>query len=231
MSTNSTNSTNSTLRKLDGIYAITPVVDTLWNMDSVLDCSEAVLSAGVQWVQLRQKNLDPVDWLEMAYSLGLLCQKYQANLILNDAPPTLNWLEIPALAGVHLGKEDWSVREARSGLPAGMVVGASCYNQLQTAQAQVAAGASYIAFGAIYESGTKPLAVRADLALFEQAKPLGVPMVAIGGITLDKLPELRKAGADAVAVVGGLFGQNPDAVERVEDRAIEWIEAWRDQSV
>jgi thiamine-phosphate pyrophosphorylase len=223
--------TISTLKRLEGIYAITPVVDSLWNMDSVLDCSEAVLSAGVEWIQFRQKNLAPSEWIEMAHSLGLLCQKYQSNLILNDAPPALNWLDVPALAGVHLGKEDWSVGEARECLPAGMVIGASCYNQLQTAQAQVAAGASYIAFGAMYESSTKPLAVRADLALFEQAKPLGVPMVAIGGITLDKLPELHKAGASAVAVIGALFGQNPDAVERVEDRAIEWIEAWRDQSV
>lgn len=219
----------NTLRKLEGIYAITPVVDSMWNMDAVLDCSEAVLSAGVQWIQLRQKNLTPNDCLTMAHSLGLLCQKYQANLILNDALPALNWLDVPALAGVHLGKEDWSVAEARAGLPAGIMIGASCYNELKTAQAQVAAGASYIAFGAMYQSATKPLAVRADLALFELAKPLGVPMVAIGGITLDKLPELYKAGASAVAVVGGLFGQNPDAVERVEDRAIEWLEAWQDQ--
>lgn len=211
-----------------GVYAITPVVDSLWNMDSVLDCSEAVLSAGVEWIQLRQKNLPPQDWLDMAHSLGLLCKKYQARLILNDAPASLSWLDIPALAGVHLGKDDWSVGEARAVLPAGMMIGASCYNQLELAQTQVAAGASYIAFGAIYESGTKPLAVRADLGLFGQAQSLAVPKVAIGGITLNKLPELHKAGVDAVAVVGGLFGHNPDAVERVEDRAIEWIEAWQD---
>lgn len=216
-------------KPIQGIYAITPVVDSLWTMDSVLDCSEAVLSAGVEWIQLRQKNILPEDWLDMARSLGLLCQKYQANLILNDAPANLCWLDIPALAGVHLGREDWPVAQARSRLPVGMLIGASCYNQLQIAQAQVAAGASYIAFGALYDSATKPLAVRAELALFKQAEPLGVPKVAIGGITLDKLPELHQAGANAVAVVGGLFGHNPDAVERVEDRAIEWVEAWQDQ--
>lgn len=213
----------------EGIYAITPSVDTLWNVDSVLDCSEAVLSAGVEWIQLRQKTLSPQDWLDMAYSLGSLCQKYQAKLILNDAPAQLSWLDVPGLAGVHLGKDDWSVAEARSSLPEGMIIGASCYNQLELAQAQVATGACYIAFGAMYPSSTKPLAVRAELTLFEQAKRLAVPKVAIGGITLDKLPELHKAGADAVAVVGALFGQNPDAVERVEDRAIEWIQAWRAQ--
>ena len=103
------------LKKLEGIYAITPVVDSMWNMDSVLDCSEAVLSAGVEWIQLRQKNLSPHESMEMAHSLGLLCQKYQANLILNDAPSALNWLDVPALSGVHLGKEDWPVRDARAG--------------------------------------------------------------------------------------------------------------------
>lgn len=218
---------NQTPKGPEGIYAITPLVDGLWNVDSVLDCSEAVLSAGVEWIQLRQKTLPPQDWLDMAYSLGSLCQKYQAKLILNDAPALLNWLDVPGLAGVHLGKDDWSVAQARSSLPEGMIIGASCYNQLEIAQAQVAAGASYIAFGATYPSSTKPLAVRAELTLFEQAQSLGVPKVAIGGITPDKLPELHKAGADAVAVVGGLFGLNPDALERVEDRAIEWIQAWQ----
>jgi thiamine-phosphate pyrophosphorylase len=75
----------------------------------------------------------------------------------------------------------------------------------------VAAGADYVAFGSVFDSPTKPAAVRAPLALF--ALDLGVPKVAIGGITLDNAPRVLAAGADGLAVISDLFNA-PDVAER-----------------
>jgi thiamine-phosphate pyrophosphorylase len=77
----------------------------------------------------------------------------------------------------------------------------------------VAAGADYIAFGSVFDSPTKPSAVRAPLELFAEARALGVPLVAIGGITLENAPLLLRAGADAVAVISDLFDA-PDIAGR-----------------
>jgi thiamine-phosphate pyrophosphorylase len=106
--------------------------------------------------------------------------------------------------GVHLGSEDGDLAAARKRL-GDKVLGVSCYDSLDAARAAVAAGADYIAFGSVFASPTKPSAVRAPLSLFAEARSLGVPMVAIGGITLENAPQLLAAGADAVAVISDLF--------------------------
>jgi thiamine-phosphate pyrophosphorylase len=94
------------------------------------------------------------------------------------------------------------------------LVGASCYDSLARARAAVAAGADYVAFGSVYASATKPGAVRAPLDLFRQARALGVPLVAIGGITLENAREVIAAGADCVAVISDVFDA-PDIAARV----------------
>jgi thiamine-phosphate pyrophosphorylase len=85
------------------------------------------------------------------------------------------------------------------------MLGVSCYDSLAAARAAVAAGADYVAFGSVFASPTKPAAVRAPLGLFAEARGLGVPLVAIGGITLQNAPQLIAAGADALAVISDLF--------------------------
>ena len=85
--------------------------------------------------------------------------------------------------------------------------------ELDVARRAVAAGADYVAFGSVYPSSTKPDAVRAPLALFGQARALGVPLVAIGGITLENAAEVVRAGADCVAVISALFDA-PDPAAR-----------------
>ena len=94
-----------------------------------------------------------------------------------------------------------------------MLLGASCYDSLDAARAAVAAGADYVAFGSVFPSPTKPSAVRAPLSLFGAARQLGVPLVAIGGITLENAPRLLEAGADSLAVISDLF-EAPDIAER-----------------
>jgi thiamine-phosphate pyrophosphorylase len=208
-----------------GVYAITPERSAIWSPDAIVDCVAAALEGGVQLFQCRQKNWDEDELIEFVGQLNALCEKYDATLILNDVPAS----EFPkftgaAIAGVHLGKTDEAIAQARSRLGAKWVVGASCYNQFELAENAVQAGASYVAFGAMYPSGTKPNAVRAELELFSKARALNVPTVAIGGITIDRVPELMKAGAHAVAVVNGLFGMEPNAAQ-VCCVAQQWVDA------
>jgi thiamine-phosphate pyrophosphorylase len=106
--------------------------------------------------------------------------------------------------GAHLGKGDADLRAARERL-AGKILGASCYDRIELARSAVAAGADYVAFGSVFPSPTKPAAVRAPLTLFGEAKSLGVPLAAIGGITLENAPQLLAAGADLLAVISDLF--------------------------
>ena len=152
-------------------------------------------------MQYRCKSLPSSQRLEEATALAALCRANGAPFIVNDDPG----IAIAAGAdGAHLGKDDGELAAARATL-AGRVLGVSCYDSLERARAAVAAGADYIAFGSVFASPTKPAAVRAPLEIFGKARELGVPLVAIGGITLENTPQLISAGADAVAVISDLF--------------------------
>jgi thiamine-phosphate pyrophosphorylase len=208
-----------------GVYAITPEKSAIWTPDAIVDCVAAALEGGVRLFQCRQKNWQHGELIEFVGQLNALCEKFDAALILNDVPSgEFAHFEGAAIVGVHLGKTDEPVAQARSRLGSKWVVGASCYNQLELADLAVRDGASYVAFGAMYPSSTKPNAVKAELDLLAKARSLGVPAVAIGGITLDRVPELMSAGADAIAVVNGLFGMEPDAAQ-VCSVAQQWVDA------
>ena len=187
-----------------GLYAITPdSADTATLVHKV----EQALKAGVAMLQYRNKMISKDKRLLQAKELAPLARGYGVPFIVNDD------VEI-ALAvganGVHLGKEDGDLAAARAKLP-GRILGASCYADLASAQAAVGAGADYVAFGSVFPSPTKPAAVRAPLSLFEH--DLGVPLCAIGGITLRNAPPLIAAGADLLAVISDLFDA-PDIAER-----------------
>ena len=119
--------------------------------------------------------------------------------------------------GVHIGRDDGEIGAARAALP-GKLLGVSCYDDLAAARSAVAAGADYVAFGSVFPSTTKPGAVRAPLGLFRAAKALGVPLVAIGGITAQNAPAVLDAGADALAVISALFDA-PDIAARAREFA------------
>jgi thiamine-phosphate pyrophosphorylase len=108
--------------------------------------------------------------------------------------------------GVHLGRDDGDPAEARRALGPGRILGVSCYDEWARAEAGAAAGVDYLAFGAVYPSPTKPHAPRAGLELLARAKrELGLPVAAIGGITLDNAPPLIAAGASLLAVISDVF--------------------------
>jgi len=140
---------------------------------------------------------------EQASELVTLCHQFGVPLIVND---DLRLADLCDADGVHLGREDGSVREARIILGKDKLVGTSCYQSLDLALAAQAAGANYVAFGSFFPSPTKPAAPRADTALLVEAAPqIHVPIVAIGGITLANAPQLLDAGADSLAVLSALF--------------------------
>jgi thiamine-phosphate pyrophosphorylase len=119
--------------------------------------------------------------------------------------------------GVHLGRDDAAIADARGRLR-GRLIGASCYDDPGRARAAVAAGADYVAFGSVFASPTKPGAVRAPLSIFGEARSLGVPLCAIGGITFESAPQLVAAGADLLAVITDLFDA-PDITARARQYA------------
>lgn len=186
-----------------GLYAITPD----WS-DSrrLLETAEAILAAGCRWLQYRNKATSDCHRQEQAVALRGLTRKYGARLIVND---DLDLALFCAADGVHLGEDDGELAAARLRLDAagpGRILGASCYQRLDLAEAAAKAGADYIAFGSFFASPTKPLAKRADLGLLRAGKEkTGLPVCAIGGITPANAGELVAAGADLLAVISALF--------------------------
>lgn len=190
--------------KLRGLYAITP--------EPLQRVAEALASGALCALQYRSKTADAARRLREARALAQLCREHGVPLIVNDDVELA--LAVDA-AGVHLGRDDGDLAAARARLP-GRILGASCYDRLELAERAVAAGADYVAFGSVFISPTKPGAVRAPLALF--GHELGVPKVAIGGITVHSAAQLARAGADAVAVITDLFDA-PDVAARAREYA------------
>ena len=191
-----------------GLYLLTPdQPDTRRLVARV----EPLLAEGVAVLQLRNKGASSSLRREQALALLPICRAHQVPLLIND-----DWrlaLEIGA-AGAHLGELDGELAEARATLGAEAILGASCYGDLDRAERAKLAGASYLAFGACFESGSKPLARRTPLSIFREAARLGLPTVAIGGITPDNAGQVVASGADFIAVIGAVFDA-PDPVAAV----------------
>lgn len=159
-------------------------------------------------LQLRCKSMDADALREAASLLRVACRAATVPFIVNDDARLAR--EVGA-DGVHLGEHDGSIADARALLGEDAIIGVSCYDSLQRARDAAAAGADYVAFGAFFPSPTKPNARRAALDLLRDSAALGLPRVAIGGITADNAGTLVDAGADLVAVIGGVFDA-PDPV-------------------
>lgn len=191
-----------------GLYAITPDEP---DGGRLLAAVEAVLAGGCRWLQYRDKLASGEMRGERARALAALCRRYGAALIIND---DIGLALAVAADGVHLGRDDGDIGAARAALASGGVVGASCYDDFEAARRAAAAGADYLAFGAVCPSPTKPEAVRAPIELFSRCRAeLAVPACAIGGITLAAAAPFIAAGADLLAVISDLFSA-PDIAAR-----------------
>jgi thiamine-phosphate pyrophosphorylase len=187
--------------RVAGLYAVTPdEPDTTRLLAGV----EAALAGGAQALQYRNKSADAKLRLAQGRALVGLCMKYRRPLIINDHLDLALALDAD---GLHLGSEDGALAEARARLGAEKILGASCYDRLDSALQAQRAGATYVAFGSFFPSSVKRGAVRAPISLLAAARAqLSVPVVAIGGITLDNAPRLIEAGAHGIAVISALFG-------------------------
>jgi len=190
-------------RTLAGLYAIT-------NSEMATDMGlaqqvEQALKGGANIVQYRDKTSHQSRRLAESKKLLDLCRRHSACFIINDDVELAAAVEAD---GVHLGRDDQDIDSARALLGNDAILGVSCYNQLDLAIAAQDAGVDYVAFGRFFPSNTKPQAVQAEIELLTEAKQaLHIPIVAIGGITPENSAALIEAGADMLAVIQGLFGQ------------------------
>jgi thiamine-phosphate pyrophosphorylase len=193
-----------------GLYALTPAD---WPPAQLLPAVESALTGGVRLLQYRAK---PAPDPDVARELLKLCTRAKAALIINDDA------ELAAIInahGVHLGRDDGDLRQARELLGEEAIIGVSCYNDLERARELAAAGADYLAFGSLFASPTKPDAVNCPPDLLTAARELGLPVTAIGGITLDNARIAINAGADLLAVITDLF-----EADNIEQRARQYQE-------
>ncbi len=182
---------------IKGIYAITP------NQPFSINAVDRVLSRGVRILQYRHKTNNAQLKLTQAKQLKLLCQQHQALFIINDDITLCQQVDAD---GVHLGLDDMPLTQARQQLGDDKIIGISCYNKIDLAQQAQSLGADYVAFGAIFPSSTKPHAPHCPLSIITQAKTsITIPIVGIGGVTMDNKQQAYEAGCDSVAMISGLF--------------------------
>jgi thiamine-phosphate pyrophosphorylase len=201
MRTSLNDSTRCKNQVIRGLYVITPEEpDTAKLLRQV----GQALQGGGRVVQYRNKSADVSLRFEQASALRELAHRYSVPLIVNDDVALALKMDAD---GVHLGSEDGSIGAARKILGGKKIIGVSCYNQLKLALEAADAGADYVAFGAFFASAVKPSAPVATPDLLRQARrEISLPLVAIGGITVENGTSLLSAGADALAVISALFG-------------------------
>lgn len=197
--------TDTTTCKLYGLYAITPCSSTHpLSTPLLITQTEQAIAGGARIIQYREKYHPGPLREEQARRLKSACERLGALFIVND---DIALAAAVGAHGVHLGRDDGSIRQARERLGATAIIGVSCYNRLALAREAQRQGADYVAFGRFFPSRSKPDAVQADLDLLRQAKgELGVPIACIGGIRAENAKLLLSAGADMLAVIHGVFG-------------------------
>ena len=202
---------------INGLYAITQTEHK--SCDTIVIEVEAALRGGAVVVQYRDKQ--PLDADHLASQLLKLCQQYCVPLLIND---DVALAERIGADGVHIGREDGSIERARQRLGEQAIIGVSCYDSVEHAQQAQDQGATYVAFGRFFPSSSKPLALPASLETLRIAKQmLTIPIVAIGGILPENGSLLLEAGADLLAVIGGLFDEQPEQAARTYQALFERV--------
>jgi thiamine-phosphate pyrophosphorylase len=191
---------SNSVEKIRGIYAITP--DVSLNLDQV---EKVITQHYISILQYRRKTADDDLKLKEATKLRQLCLQHHTLFIIND---DINLAQKVGADGVHLGKNDTSIGQARQLLKDDAIIGVSCYDDINLAINAQEKGATYVAFGALFTSSTKPDAPHCSLDTITQAQQtLKVPIVGIGGVDFNNQEDALKAGCTAVAMVSALFAR------------------------
>lgn len=185
-----------------GLYLITnddPIQLLLEKLDAALATRQVAI------LQYRRKKIDKAEQPAEVEQIKLLCEKYQVPFVINDDLK----LAVQFGLGVHLGQSDGEITDAKSQLPEGVIIGRTCLNSLELAQKAIADGATYIAFGAVYATSTKPEAGNVGIEVIKQAAAqYDLPICAIGGLTVENSQPVIEAGADLCAVISDILGRS-----------------------
>ncbi|MGB8809815.1 MAG: thiamine phosphate synthase [Acinetobacter calcoaceticus] len=185
-----------------GLYLITnddPIQLLLEKLDAALATKQVAI------LQYRRKKIEKTNQPTEVEQIKLLCEKYQVPFVINDD------LKLAAQfgLGVHLGQSDGEITDAKSQLPQNVIIGRTCLNSLELAQKAIADGATYIAFGAVYATCTKPEAGNVGIEVIKQAAiQYDLPICAIGGLTVENSKPVIEAGADLCAVISDILGRS-----------------------
>ncbi|MBZ6532067.1 thiamine phosphate synthase [Acinetobacter seifertii] len=185
-----------------GLYLITnddPIQLLLEKLDVALATRQVAI------LQYRRKKIEKTDQSAEVEQIKQLCEKYQVPFVINDD------LKLAAQfgLGVHLGQSDGEITDAKSQLPEGVIIGRTCLNSLDLARKAIADGATYIAFGAVYATVTKPEAGNVGIEVIKQAAAqYDLPICAIGGLTVENSKPVIEAGADLCAVISDILGRS-----------------------
>jgi len=180
-----------------GLYAITD-----GPRDDLVVAVTQALAGGARLLQYRDKESPEAQRLADVVALRQLCHAHEVPLIING---DIALAKAAGADGVHLGRGLEGISEARATLGSTAIIGVACGGSLELARSAADAGASYLSFGAFFPSPTKPWAALAPVDLLRQSAALGLPRVAIGGITPDNGQSLVDAGADFLAAISTLF--------------------------
>ena len=194
---------------------------------SLTEQTEYVLEAGCRWVQLRLKGADDAEVFMVGKVLRQLCDQYEATLILDDV---VRMVPVIGADGVHLGKQDMPIDEARQLLGPDKIIGGTA-NTVEDVERLAKQGANYIGCGPFRFTTTKKnlsplLGLEGYAAILEQMrqKQIDLPLIAIGGITLEDVPDLIDLGVSGIAISGAILeAKKPEVMMRkfirVENKA------------
>lgn len=196
---------------MDRLYPILDVTLCRQRALEPLGVLDAFLAGGARFIQLRDKSPSSRDRLSLADAAVLRVHAAGGALVVNDRPDIAR---LSGADGVHVGQDDLSVAEARAILGPSAIVGISTHDAAQIAAAWKTT-ATYVAVGPIYGTATKDTGYSArGLALIQHAARGAMPVVAIGGITLDRATEVIDAGAASASVISDLLRGDPETMVR-----------------
>ena len=189
------------------LYAVT---DRSWlEGESLYGQVEKALIGGATLIQLREKNLDELHFMEEARAIQLLCRRYRVPFVINDNVEIAQRMDAD---GVHVGQQDMEAGEVRKRLGADKIIGVSAHSVEEALLAE-RCGADYLGVGAVFSTSSKPDAnVISHGTLKEICEAVKIPVVAIGGIGQNNILKLKGSGASGVAVISSIFAQ-PNIIE------------------
>ena len=196
------------------LYAVT---DRHWLGDRTLyEVVKESLDGGATFIQLREKNLDQEHFLEEAKELKKLCAEYKVPFVINDNVDIA--LEIDA-DGVHVGQSDMEAGDVRAKLGPDKIIGVSAQTVEQAVLAEKR-GADYLGVGAVFPTGSKDDAVDVSHEMLKDiCEAVSIPVIAIGGITVDNTPDLAGTGICGIAVISAIYAQEniPEATRKLKE--------------